>query len=363
MAFVKPNKPRGLKSAPAWTPAPDQSRPARARRRDATRAAPARQPTMPPPEPAVDGEALRSPLLDAARAADAEGEADAARQAVGEMTPPSGAWLRNLVAVASVVGAAFTVYLAIEFPVTKHEFQSLNCVPHAELVSLEAAAATALYADGFPVVWQTACGAAADCDGARAAAIAAVDAFCNSTNPACEPLTLAAEIGANPLDAAKLLEKANNTAPAAALDDALAAYCKGHATDSLCLPGGGLATPTTDAAFAARADRAASNHPWRCCGFRDDVVEHANAAKSDRRRALREFGRRPQVREGRGLRRRHRLLPRPAPVLQQLHLQTRGHVRVAADARDRRRVERDRVLRDGPARQARRLRAGGQRSH
>ena len=74
-----------------------------------------------------------------------------------------GKWARTTTAFMSLGLASMCVVLAIEFPVKKHKFQSLSCVPASELKALE----TALAQTAFPAVWGYACDGAAKCTGVR----------------------------------------------------------------------------------------------------------------------------------------------------------------------------------------------------
>ena len=55
-------------------------------------------------------------------------------------------------AVCAVAGAAAAVYLAVEFPIAKHEFTRLSCLPHDDLAALATKASEAT----LPYVWSRA---------------------------------------------------------------------------------------------------------------------------------------------------------------------------------------------------------------
>ena len=191
-----------------------------------------------------------NPLLEDSKEGEAEGVE--AAEAAGGATSTA---YRHMIIVAALAFTLTTLALAIVWPVKKHKFTTLTCVPREEVSHFLSAAA----AEAAPVAWKAACAErTVDCSRVRSASTAAATAYCGRVNASgCDVLTAAASHGVPPLDAAVLAEAARRDGPREAMDAALAAWCDARAGDPLCAADGAFGTPTTNAA-AKRCEASAA---------------------------------------------------------------------------------------------------------
>ncbi|KAH8073291.1 hypothetical protein JL720_10879 [Aureococcus anophagefferens] len=134
-------------------------------------------------------EATVNPLLE-------ESKEEAPPVDAGAGFAESSAAYRRFVFVAALAFAGTTLALGVVWPVEKHDFQKLSCVPQAEVSHFIAAAA----GEAAPYAWTAVCREKrADCRRARTASIAAATAYCGARNvTGCAPLAEAASRGLPP---------------------------------------------------------------------------------------------------------------------------------------------------------------------
>ncbi|KAH8064413.1 hypothetical protein JL722_1282 [Aureococcus anophagefferens] len=191
----------------------------------------------------------------------------------------SSAAYRRFVFVAALAFAGTTLALGVVWPVEKHDFQKLSCVPQAEVSHFIASAAARP-----PYAWTAVCRRSADCRRVRTASIAAATAYCGARNvTGCAPLAEAASRGLPPLGVAR---RARGDDAREAVDAALAAWCGARQTDPLCAAGGAFGTPTTKAAAELCGVRGVRGRrfyddPSRYCA--NSSVHHAQTCATAKR--------------------------------------------------------------------------------
>ena len=224
-------------------------------------------------------EATVNPLLE-------ESKEEAPPVDAGAGFAESSAAYRRFVFVAALAFAGTTLALGVVWPVEKHDFQKLSCVPQAEVSHFIASAAS----EAAPYAWTAVCQEKhADCRRVRTASIAAATAYCGAHNvTGCAPLAEAASRGLPPLDVALVEEARGDDAPREAMDAALAAWCGARPTDPLCAAGGAFGTPTTKAAAelcggsaACEAAERFYDDPSRYCA--NSSVHHAQTCATAKR--------------------------------------------------------------------------------